>query len=141
MLNKPITARTILFVAISSGFAYVFIATLVNIKLILDLCARPLSFDTVTTALERADGCLGPWLLSQFAICFIVAACASGGADGASTSWASSDDDGDDDGEESVHTFSWQRPPDDDFRINPATGLVMISASFDAGGHAWACSD
>ncbi len=128
MLDKPLNRRMLLLVALCAALIYIFIAGLVNIKLLQDLLSAPISVDTLTAALARADGCFAPWVIAMVAICLIGGTCFRGGAFSGSASW---DDDED---------CLWHHSSADDHRVNPATGLVMVGA-VDVGGHAWNCSD
>ena len=139
MLNKPINALTLLVVVIWAAFSYSVIAGLANFKLLHDLLSgpEPLSLETMSTSLGRVDACLAPWLGTMFASCLIGAACFSGGGHSGSTSWAYEDHD------DASFDFAWSRSSDDDFRVNPATGLPMVGGigGCDVNGNAFGASD
>ncbi len=134
MLNKPINCRILLVVTIWAALSYALIAALVNLRLFQDLLSAPITFDALTATLSRAEGGLGPWLLSMVCVCLIVAACVTGGAHEGATGWTSDDEDDVSGG------CSWRDTSDDEFRINPATGLPMVG-SLDIAGHPFGCCD
>lgn len=134
MLNKPINARMVLIITIWAALSYALIAALVNFKQFQDLLSAPITFDALTGAFSHAEGGLFPWLFSMVSACLIVAACVTGGGHEGVTGWTSDDEEG------VSYGCSWRDTSDDEFRINPATGLPMIG-SLDVMGHPYGCFD
>ncbi len=138
-MNKPITLKTAVLVVIALAVLYAGVAAFVNRDLLAHVAKNSVSVSEVTDAFRTADVGVHQWIILVFFICFIGAACLSGGAadndDEPSLRWQ------EDEALQPQEDISWHRWDDDHYpRVNPATGLTMCGG-LDVAGNAYGSSD
>ena len=125
MFDKPLTWRAIPWLVAALTAIYAIVVAAVNAPLVLALLRGSWSMEHQLFALRHANPAIGQFFVAMVIVCI------SGSAMTHSSGYALDDED------EDARLHRWL-DDDDDTRINPETGLIMIGAT-DCMGNAYGC--